>query len=74
MKSIKLLAMTAVLGVGIGAPAFAQDAMMKKDMMKMSMADKKKMASCKKMSPAMMKKSKSCTKMMKMHPDMMTTG
>ncbi|MDQ2765420.1 MAG: hypothetical protein M3Y22_18660 [Pseudomonadota bacterium] len=72
MKSIKLLAMTAVLAAGVAAPVFAQDAMMKKDhMMKMSKADTKKMASCHKMSHEMMMKNKGCAKMMKMHPDMM---
>jgi hypothetical protein len=75
MRILTLLAVSA-LSLAIAAPAIAQDGMMKDGMksdgmMKMSMADKKKMAKCNAMSHDMMMKNAGCMKMMKMHPDMM---
>ena len=78
MNSIKLMCAAAVLTISVSVPAYAQMAkggMMSSDKpMQMSMADKKKMASCQKMSHRMMMRNSGCAKMMKMHPDMMNSG
>ncbi len=71
MRIATLIAVS-VLSVA-AVPVLAQDNMMSHDKMsmKMSAADKRKMASCNAMSHDKMMKNAGCMKMMKMHPDMM---
>lgn len=76
MRTTILLAISALTVSTV--PALAQDAMMKKDtmssgQMKMSAADMRKMKSCRAMSHDRMMKDAGCARMMKMHPEMMTS-